>query len=153
MYNQGRSLIEIVMIVAIIAVILTVVIVPLSKFRKQQALQNTTNAIVSILNEARTKTMASYNNTTYGVHFTSSNITLFTGTTYSSGATDNEVYTYESPTSVTYNLGVSGSGSGTDIYFSRLKGTPSQYGTITTSISGGGTYTITVSSIGSIIRN
>lgn len=149
MQKNGYTLIELVMVIAIIAVILAIVIVPLSKFRKQEALQNTTNAITSILNEARTKTLAGYNNTTYSVRIESTRAILFVGTTYSSDASTNEIYTYESPTTATYSL----QGGGQIISFVRLKGTTTQYGTITTSVTGVGTKTITVSSTGTIVRN
>ena len=81
MQKNGYTLIELAIVIAIIGIILAIVIVPLSKFRKQEALQNTTNAITSILNEARTKTLAGYNNTTYSVRIESTRAILFVGTT------------------------------------------------------------------------
>ena len=149
MKNKGFTLVEIIVVVAIVTVLTVVVSVSFSKFRKQQALQNTTNAITSILNEARTKTLSAYGNTYHSVKFESNRVVLFVGGTYDSGVVTNESYYYETPAIVSYSL----QGGGSQISFDRLKGTTSQYGTITVSISGIGSYTITVSSVGAIVRS
>ena len=147
--RTGFTLIELIVVIAIIGVLIGVVVLPLVKFRQQQALQNSTNAIVAVLNDARTKTFAALNNTSYSVYLSSTAATLFTGTTYSSGTSTNEVYTLEFPVTASWSL----QGAGNSILFDRLKGTTSQYGTITLSISGGATKTVTITALGTVTRN
>lgn len=147
--QSGLTIIEALLVFGIIAVITVVVIVPFSTFRQRQSLQNSTNAIVSVLNEARTKTLAGVNNTYYSVRLESGQITLFAGGTYLSGANANQVTVLESPTTASWSL----QGGGATISFDRLKGTTSQYGTITISLPNGTTKTVTVSSLGAIVRN
>ncbi len=148
--QKGLSLIELIMIVAVVAVIVTTTAPALISFRKNQSLQNTTNTIVSVLQEARSKTLASYDNTFYSVYFDSSSATLFTGDTYSVGDATNKVVSYGTPV-VLQSITLTGGES--TISFDRLKGTTSQNGTIVVGIPGGVAKTITVSSSGTISRN
>src|SRR5665213_2873381 len=129
-YTKGITLVEVVMGVAILALLSAVIIPTLSTFNNQQVLSNTGEDVVSLLNEAAAKTNASLNSTNYGVHFTSSTATLFTGSTYSSGASGNKVVTFNS--NVTLAGGdISLNGGGADVIFVRLSGDITTYGTIT----------------------
>lgn len=147
--HKGLSLIETVVIVAVVVLLIAVVVAPLNTFRKNQALQNSTNAVVAVLNDARTKTLAAVNNTTYSARIESDRIILFTGTTYTSGASTNETVMLE--TSVTGSWSLQGGGSA--VSFTRLTGVTSQYGTITLTSSGGTTRTVTITANGTITRN
>jgi prepilin-type N-terminal cleavage/methylation domain-containing protein len=148
--QRGFTLIEVVITSAIVVALVTVVAFPFLQFRKQQALQNTTNAVVSILNEARTKTLAAYNDTSYSVRLETSRAILFVGSTYDGSAVTNEYFEFESPIVLQSS---SLQGGGTHISFDRLKGTTSQYGTITLAIPSGASKIITVSPTGSILKN
>jgi len=147
--NKGFTLIEILVVIAIVGVLIAVVALPLIKFRQQQSLQNTTNAIVAVLNDARAKTFAAVNNTSYGVALSSTGMTLFTGTGYAVETATNETYTFESPVTATWSL----AGGGNTISFDRLKGTTGQHGTITLQVPNGTMRTITITTLGSVIRN
>ncbi|MEK7227872.1 MAG: prepilin-type N-terminal cleavage/methylation domain-containing protein [Patescibacteria group bacterium] len=149
-FKKGLTLIELIMVVAVIAIIVAITVPALISFRKNQAIQNTTNAITSLLEEARTKTLASYNNTFYSVHFETDKATLFTGSTYSSSDTTNKVVLYDTPVVL---QSTSLSGGGVDVIFDRLKGTTSKYGTIMVQIPSGTSKTITISSGGVITRD
>jgi len=148
-HTQGFSLIELVLIVAIIGVLIAVLVPSLVQFRAQQALQHSTNAVVGVLDDARSKTLASINNTSHSVYLTSTSTTLITGTTYDSNAPTNQVYTLDPSVTLSWNL----QGAGALISFDRLKGTINQYGTITITSSSGATRTVTVTLLGSIARN
>ncbi len=148
-FQSGITIAEVVIIIAIVAILAVISIGPLSAFRQKQALQNTTNAVVSILNEARTKTLAGYDDTSYGVHIESGKITLFTGTSYSSSTSTNENFFVESPVTLSWSL----AGSASEILFTRLTGTTNQYGTITLTLPSGSTRTITITQTGSVTRN
>lgn len=148
--QHGRSVIELLLVIAILSLLVAVVATPFSNFRKTQALENTTNTVISILGEAHARTLAGVGDTNYGVHLATTAATLFAGSTYSSGASTNDVYTFETPV----QLGtVSVNGGGSDVVFDRLKGTTGDYGTISVQISGGDTRTISVTATGSIKRN
>ncbi|MBP6904563.1 MAG: type II secretion system protein [Candidatus Pacebacteria bacterium] len=146
--QSGVSALELIVVVAVIGLLIAVVVIPLSSFRQQQALQNSTNAVVAVLQDARTKTLAAVGNTAYGVRIESDRIILFTGTTYSSGASTNEAVSLETPVSAAWSLG-----GGSTILFARLTGTASASGTITLSLPDGTSRIVTVTSSGTITRN
>lgn len=148
MHNRGFTLLELVIIIAVLGVLIAVIVPSLARFRQQQALQNSANALVGVLGDARTKTLAAVNDTSYGIKLEASQVTLYTGTTYSSGATSNEVYTFESPVTASWNLDTAGS----TISFARLTGAASAHGTIVLSIPSGATKTITITALGTITK-
>lgn len=148
--KNGFTVLELLMVVAIVGVLAAIISLPFSKFRNAQALQNSTNAVVALLNSARTKTLAAVNNTSYSVRIESSRAILYTGTTYSASEQTNEIVTYESPVTLS---SISLNGGGSEVKFNRLKGTTSQYGTITLTLPDNQTRIITVSATGSVTRN
>ncbi|MCC7436639.1 prepilin-type N-terminal cleavage/methylation domain-containing protein [Candidatus Nomurabacteria bacterium] len=149
-FKKGLSLIEIIMVVAVLGIILTISVPGFVNFRKNQSIQNTTNSVVSLLEEARARTLASYNNTFYSVRIESNRAILFTGGTYSSSSPTNKTVPFESPV-VLQSISLSGGGS--EIKFDRIKGTTSQYGTIVLQIPSGTSRTITINSGGVITRD
>lgn len=149
-FQKGISVLEIVIIIAIVGALAAVITLPFNSFRQNQALQNTTNGVVSLLEQARTQTLAGVGNTNYSVHIESGQAVLFTGNTYTSGASTNVVFSYENPITLgTLSL----QGGGSNVTFDRLTGKTSQYGTIQLVLSASRTTTITVSSTGTISRN
>ncbi len=150
-HNQknGLTVIELMVVVAIIALLVAVITVPFISFRKNQALQNTTNAVSAVLEDARTKTLAAVNNTSYGVHIDSDKTVLFSGATYDASATTNEVYFFEDPITASFAL----QGGGSNVRFSRLTGATGDYGTIILTIPGGSSHSVTISATGTIVRN
>ena len=148
--KSGFTLIEIIVVIAIVGILAAIISSPFGKFRNAQALQNTTNAIVSVINSARTKTLASVNNTSYGVHIDSDRVILFTGISYNSEDATNQIVIFE-PQVTLETLSLNGGGA--EILFDRLKGTTSQYGTIVIDLPSGQSKTITVQATGSVLRN
>lgn len=149
-YQRGITAIEILLVVSILVVIAIVTVPSFVSFRKNQALQNTTNSVVSLLQEARAKTLGSYNNTFYSVYVDTSSATLFTGGTYSSVDTTNKTTPFESPVVLQSTTLLGG---GAQVSFDRLKGTTAQSGTIVVGIPGGASKTISVSASGVISRD
>lgn len=128
--NKGISLIEILIAVSIIAIISAIVVPNLSKFHNQQALQNTTEDVVSLLNEARNNTISSKNSNTYGVHLVTDRAILFTGTTFNSNDSSNVPVIFDTTAIIPATGGISLNGGGSDIVFERITGDTSNSGTI-----------------------
>lgn len=129
--NRGFSFMEIIIAVAVLVLIVGGVTASFSVFSKNRIIEATTSEILSELGEARSLTLASYDNTVYGVHIESNKITLFKGSTYSSVSSDNQVTTFSPRVSVS-NIALFGGGN--DITFQRLTGKTTQYGTLTVSL-------------------
>ena len=127
--NRGVSLIEILIVVSIIVAIAAITVPGLAKFHNQQVLRNTTEDVISILNEARNDTISSKNSLTYGVHFETNKITLFTGTSYSVNSS-NKIINIDSSAIIPSSGGINLNGGGSDIVFQRITGDTTDYGTI-----------------------
>ncbi len=146
--NRGFTAIEILLVVVIMTILSTIVISTFISFRKNQSLQRDTELIVETLNQARNQTISSKNLVEYGVHFASTSITIFTGATYSAGASGNQVYNLN-PADTIITLGLNGGGS--SVVFKRLTGETSQNGTVVVSSSGlSQTKTVTIYGTGVI---
>ena len=82
------------------------------------------------MREARGQTLSSENSSQYGVHFTSSKITLFTGSSYIVGTSTNQDFNLTSTDTI---LTITLTGGGNDIVFNRLTGETTQNGTVVVS--------------------
>ena len=129
--KKGFSLIEIVIVIAIFVVLFALTLTAFSRFNSNQALNRSVSEVTSVLNEARALTLASFDNTVYGVHLLSDSTTLFKGQTFSPSDPDNKITTISSKVSIS-NIVLSGGGN--DIIFQRLTGKTDQDGTMTLSL-------------------
>lgn len=127
--NKGITLIEIIIIISIIGIISAIVIPNLSKFNKQQALKNTTEDIISLLNEARNNTVSSKNSTNYGVRFLRDKAILFPGLSYTDSMLNKQI-DFDLAVEISETGGINLNGGGEDIVFSRILGDTDNYGTI-----------------------
>ena len=152
--NKGISIIEILVVISLIILIASIVIPNLSEFKKQQALKNTTEDIVSLLNEARNSTISSKNSTTYGVHFEEDSATLFPGVSFADNVNNKQI-DFDTSTIISTDDGINLEGGGDDIVFERLTGNVANYGTIIVQLASDTTKTktISVSSIGVVSVN
>lgn len=146
--KKGFTTMEILVVLAVLSFIVAITFSSLSDFRNKSALKSSTQTALSVLQNARQKTLSSENLSQYGVHIDNSDLTLFTGSSYSQGLSSNIVYSIDSNIEVTYSL----NGGGSDIVFDRLTGQTSNYGTITFSLSSDNTKykTITINNMGSV---
>lgn len=150
MKHKGFTLVEVLVVLGVVLLLTAIVVPSLARVRQQQALQNTTNGIIALITSARTKTLSGADNTVHSVKFETTRAIIFKGTTYMNGASDNQVYTYESPVVMsTPTL----SGGGSVLMFDRLRGTTATHGTLQLQLPNGTTRTITVTETGSISRN
>jgi prepilin-type N-terminal cleavage/methylation domain-containing protein len=124
--ERGFSIPELLVVVAIIGIIASVSLSTFKNMHTHSALRAGGQGVYDALLTAREDTLASRNDTVYGVRISSTTVTRFTGSAYSAGSTTNKVYYFENGTTATGTLVTSG----TDIVFRRLTGLPSATGTI-----------------------
>ena len=127
--NKGISFVEIIVIISIISLICAFAIPNLSQFHKQQTLNNAVEDTVSLINEARNNTISSKNSNTYGIHFESSKVTLFAGSSYNISSANEEI-DFDSSVAIPSTGGINLNGGGSDVVFDRISGDTSKYGTI-----------------------
>jgi prepilin-type N-terminal cleavage/methylation domain-containing protein len=124
--QKGFTLMEILVVLGILAILTTIGMTSFRNSSVRVNLEQQSAIALSLVEEARNNSLASLNNSEYGIRFSSTTVTLFQGKTYSSGASNKtHVFTngvYASP------INISG---GNDIYFNRLTGEPSATGTVT----------------------
>lgn len=124
--SMGFSLVEIIVTLGILAIVSAIVLSSLSSNTDREALAKNADAAASVLTEARSLTTSAKSASNYGVHLESTGPTLFTGTTYSAGASSNRSLALNARVSIT-NISLTGGGS--DVVFSKLTGNTSQDGT------------------------
>ena len=129
-YETGFTTIELLMALGILALLITIVFSISVDVRKSQALQKDTETIVEILREARSDTLSSQSDTNYGVRFASSTITIFPGSSYSSGNPLNRIFELNASDTI---LTITLTGGGSNVVFNRLTGETSQNGAVVVS--------------------
>lgn len=127
--NKGISLIELLIIIAIIGLLGVLIIPKLSDFRDQQSLKNTTEDIISLLDEARNNTISSKNSNTYGVRLLTDRAILFIGTSYTDSISNKQI-DFDNVVEIPSSGGVNLNSGGIDIIFKRITGDTDNYGTI-----------------------
>ncbi|MEK7069242.1 MAG: hypothetical protein AAB945_00410 [Patescibacteria group bacterium] len=151
-YFKGISLIEILVIFAGLGLLVAIVMPQFYNIRKNQVLKSAVGDVLSTVNKARSRTLASMNSSTYGVHFQSDKVIIFKGTVFSALDVNNETINIFSPASIT-NVTFGGvSDVVGDLYFNRIYGTPSTTGTVTIS-TGSSSKILTINQSGNISSN
>jgi len=131
MEQKGFTFVEIIVVIGIFLLILTLTFQSFRQFNTHQTLDRNIMLVASVLNEARSLTLASKNASQYGVHFENSQVVLFSGATYVGGSAINIVTLLSSSVRAS---SVSLTGGGSDIIFERLSGKTNQNGIITLSL-------------------
>lgn len=127
-YNKkGFTLIEILLVIVITVILIGLSIAGFRLFERKTELQNHSQNILTILELARTKTLASENASQYGVYFEQDKYILFKGETYQEEATDNKTYHLPARLEI-YNIDLTGGASST--VFQRISGVTEQDGII-----------------------
>lgn len=125
---RGITLLEILMSIAIIAVVAAMLIGVFGGWRAGGDLEDARSNIIGILKDARSRTLASESNTSYGVHFETEKAVLFQGAAYNSSDPKNEIYSLSGSIKIS---SISLTGGAADTVFTRLLGTTTASGTIT----------------------
>lgn len=128
--KRGFSIIETLIVIGILAVFASILFQSIGRFGEASVIDGDARTVHAILSEARSRTIASHNDQQYGVHFSSSAVTLFIGDSYDAGTTTNETTALSSRVSLATDL----SGGVDDIVFSRITGEASAFGTTTVTL-------------------
>lgn len=134
-YKQGMTAIEILVVVVVLGIIFSITLPQFSKMRENQVLKNAVSDILSVVNKAQSKTLASEDSSSYGVHFESDKVIIFKGVSFVVGNVNNEIINIVSPANIS-NVTINGaSGTSGDIYFNRLSGSLNNTGINTVTVS------------------
>lgn len=128
-YKKGFTYIEIIVSLGILILLGFMGVSTFSSWQKKEALNSTWQEGLSLLEEARSKTLSSENSSSYGVHFESDKMISFKAP-YVSGNLENKEIFLNSFVSVS---GISLNGGGSEVVFKRLSGETDNYGSITIS--------------------
>jgi Tfp pilus assembly protein FimT len=123
---KGFTVIEIIIVVVISIALVAMATVSFSNFRQNQLLNSDVNKAVSVINEARSKTLSSQDFSQYGARLESSRIILFKGATYPGGGISTSTFSsFIEISNISLNSG------GNDAIFQKLTGKTDNYGTVT----------------------
>lgn len=117
--------------IAILGFLTTITTVAFSNVAKKESVEKDAMMIVSLLDQARSLTLSSKDDTQYGVHFSSSTVTLFEGATYDSNNPDNQSFDLSARTELST---IAFSPAGSEVVFARLTGRANRFGTTTVSL-------------------
>ncbi|MBU6414704.1 prepilin-type N-terminal cleavage/methylation domain-containing protein [Patescibacteria group bacterium] len=139
----GFSLIEIIIAVAVLGILAVLAVSGFSSFKASGELFRAADTIVGALNNARSQTLASRDDSQYGVFFdqNQNQIVFFAGNYYNASSPTNEIT--ELPTQIEISS-LSLTNATTAIAFARLSGDPSATGTVVLRIKGNTLQTKTI---------
>ena len=129
MMTRGLTLAEVIVVVAILVMVVGIMLFSLTDFRRTQLLSGTTEQLIGLLNEARSRTLAAVEGAQHGVHLSANQLQLFQGVTYA-GGTVKQTLAIDPALTLAYSL----NGGVGDIIFQKLTGKTNQYGTATLSL-------------------
>ena len=132
--KKGFTLIETLVVIAILTVLFGVVLKAFYTQSRTASAERDAQSVLTLLQRARNQSLASIDNSSFGVRFTASSSSFFKGTSYSAAATQ-EISSMGAGIVLTTAL----TGGVTQLYFNRLSGEPSATGTITITPSALGT--------------
>ncbi len=129
--KKGLTIVEILVVISVLAVLSSITILSFGNIRDNESLEKTALRISSILEDARSLTLASKEDSSYGVFATTTHVVLFKGDTYSESDPDNKRFDFNTNVIISENDFSDG---GDVITFVRLTGKTNQNGTTTVSL-------------------
>lgn len=122
MFKRGISLIELLIVIGILSMVVSMVIYSFSRVGGSEALDTTVMSVVAVLNEAKSQSVSSKNQSAYGVRIFNNKLVSFRNTY----GTENKETTISNLVTISTSTGI-----GTDIIFNNVTGNTSASGTIT----------------------
>lgn len=124
--RSGFTLVEMLVVLVLLAIVFQISITSFFSITKQQNLDKDVETAYSYLLRARNQTINGEGNSVYGVHFASSSVSLFKGSTYSVASTTASF----SFANKSYLSSINLTGGTYDVYFQKITGQPSATGTL-----------------------
>ena len=145
--QYGFTMLEVMIVVAIVALLSAIAMYGSFNFARSSETQAAADNVIAALSEARSLTLASKNDSQYGVHLETGQVVLFSGAIYSSANQNNKIFAMPRGA---YISAVTLNGGGADIIFTRLTGETIGYGSVEISSKSAGitSKTITILSSG-----
>ncbi len=138
--SGGFTLLELILVVSVLGLLTALAIPAYASFRRNVALTNYADEIVSALRTAQNRSSTSQGGVVHGVHLTTNQYCLFTGSTFSTCTSPS--YQLHGDITITSGTG--------DAIFSRFTGAPAAPATIVLQVTGGPSKTITIDISGRI---
>ncbi len=129
--SSGFTLMETLVVIAIIMVLFAIAMVNSSSFSSQADVDESALVIMNALRLAQSKTLASEEDSNYGVHCEEAKCILFKGIVYNSLDPDNKIYNFSPQVEIPVAAsGIDLEGGGSEVVFDRVTGATAQFGTI-----------------------
>ena len=125
-YSQGFTLIELLIVIAIVSLLVVITLARFTTFGRQVDIDIASQQLISALQLARNQTVASEDETVYGVHFEANKYVLFKGSDYST-STDTKEFNLDKVELYEINLLPAGS---PNVVFTRIRGGTQNTGNI-----------------------
>ena len=125
---KGFTLIEMLIVISITTILGAMAFVSFGRIINYTSIEAQAQSVRSHIERARIFTLASKNNSSFGVIFSTSSARVFQGTTFVAASSSDQIYTIDSNESI---INISFSGGGNTIYFNKITGEPNATGTIT----------------------
>lgn len=125
--QKGFSLIETLAVVAIGGILISVVMFSFSSFRNSKIIDISADQVLSVINEARVKSVSSEDYSRFGVHFEAGKAVFFKGDSYvdqNSANVETELSPLAEISDISFN------GGGADVVFQKLTGKTNNYGSL-----------------------
>lgn len=144
--TKGFTLIEILIAVSVVAILGTMSIVSFRSSRNVRDMTTSAQNALSVIRLAQSKTLAGENDSAWGVHLESNQITLFEGDSYASAISTQD---YPFPPSIEITS-IALNGGGSDIIFKRITGQTDTDGTFVVDVIGSpdNSFSITIDTSG-----
>jgi prepilin-type N-terminal cleavage/methylation domain-containing protein len=124
---SGFTLMELLVGIGILSILSTIAIWHWSGYRGREALSKDRMGVIAMFEEARSLSLASKSNSAFGVHMSSTTVSIFKGNIYDSGSSENINYSLNSSVEF-YSINLTSGES--DIIFKRLLGSAENSGTV-----------------------
>src|SRR3989344_4082252 len=125
-YSKGFTLIELLVVTAIITLLVVIALARFTTFGRQINIDLASQQLISALQLARNQTVASEDETVYGVHFEANKYVLFKGSDYAT-STDTKEFNLDKVELYEINLLPAGS---SNVVFTRIRGGTENTGNI-----------------------